>query len=163
MTSRTGSSRRGGNQAAVPLHGGINGGPQPLHRHILRAQKHSSRWKTFSVSPYEGDPLGLSLRGREPGSGGWAKPEPSCSPPKAFGGEQEGACLSQEKTRGVLRRRDTAIFPSVDRSSLWRRTSFPGRSRAQSFRNARTQESQNRRGPVIRSSAGGDAGARRMV
>jgi len=71
MTGGTRASRRGGTQAAVPLHGGIHGGPRHLHRTSLRALNHSSRRKTLSVSlqrmtcgPRRGRPS-LSLPTRE--------------------------------------------------------------------------------------------------
>ena len=92
--------------------------------------------KTLSISPCEGENLFPEV-GETRG--------PCVSPlPR---GEQEGSSSSQERpcsrrlrttrapaslpsqgrTRGVLRRRESAIPPSVDRSSRGGRTSFPGR------------------------------------
>jgi len=84
-----------------------------------------------------------------------------------FGETRAPASLpSQGRSRGVLRRRESAIALPVDRSSLKGRTSCSGRSHPQSlvsspsFRKARTEESQSRRGPRIRGPAGGEAGSR---
>jgi len=47
-------------------------------------------------APYKQDPLCLSLRGRGPGSRGWAKHRPTRLSPRR--GEQEGSSPSQERT-----------------------------------------------------------------
>jgi len=83
------------------------------------------------------------LRGRGPGSGGWRNTGPCVSPPKAFGGEQEGSCDA-----GILR------FPHRLRPSVCGRTSCSGRSLS-----TIVQECQNRRGPMIHGHAGCEAGA----
>jgi len=123
------------------------------------SQTHSSRRKTLSVS-LQRMTCG-PLRGRGPGSGGWAKHQPLRLSP------------SQGRKRGVFRRRDSAIPPPVDRSSVCGRTSCFSRSHTlslvsahhywspiPSFRNARTRESQNRRGPMIRGPDGGECRCR---
>jgi len=63
--------------------------------------------ETLSVSPEEGEDL-IPEVGRNP--------SPCVSPLRR--GEQEGSFPPSESTRGVLRRRDAAIPPSVARSSL---------------------------------------------
>jgi len=107
MTGGRRASRQRANKAAVPLRGETHGGPRPLHRPL------PPRTDTLSASE---DPLGLSpeddlwppanktlsvslqrmtyapLRGREPFPEGWRNLGPCVSPPKAFGGEQEGSC-----------------------------------------------------------------------
>ncbi len=109
--SGTGTSRRGGNQAAVTVHGGIDGGPRPFHRLSRRVARPSlSLPRGRPAAPCKQDPLCLSLRGREPVpgdwahglvrgrepvSGGWANPGPRVSP------------LTGENKRGLpLHRRD---------------------------------------------------------
>ena len=60
-SSRTGASRRGGNKAAVTVHGGTHDDPW---RAATLSQTLSSRRETLSVSPCTQDPLCLSLHAR---------------------------------------------------------------------------------------------------
>jgi len=117
--------------------------------------------KTFSVSlqrmtcgPLQAR-LSLSLpRGRGPVLGGWQNTGPRVSP--LHRGEQEGSCDA-----GIPRFPHWLTGPWVEtehRSPAGLPPTILGLP-LQSFRNARTQESQNRRGPMIRGPAGGGAGA----
>jgi len=162
MTGGTEASRRGGTKAAVPFREEIDGGPQPLHRHILRAQKHSSRWKTFSVSlqrmtdgPLRRRPS-LSLPERERT---WFRrlsetPALASLPRKRSGETKRGLA-----TPGVCDSPIGAPILGLRPNIGLRPVSPTNPSGKHEHRKARTQESQNRRGPMIRGPAEGEAGA----
>ena len=131
-SSGTGASRRGGNKAAVTVHGATHGEPRPLHRPSRRVARPSLSLPTRerTCSRRLGEP-------RAPTSLPFPGENKRGLP--LHRGEQEGSC-------GAVGLR----FPhrSIDpRGEEERR--FPA-GPAQSFRKAGTQERQNRRGPMIR-------------
>ena len=84
-SSGTGASRRGGNKAALTVHGAVHGGAwREPWRPMASRDPFTDR---FFASQ---DPLCLSLRGREPVPGDWANPRALASLP------------SQGRTRGVF-------------------------------------------------------------
>ncbi len=143
----TGTSRRGGNQAAVtgrchrawndpwrPFHGG----PRPFHRLSRRVARPSlSLSRGRPTAPCKQDPLCLSLRGREPVPGDWAHGPVRGRDPVSRGcephgplrlsprrGEQEGSSPSQERPcfRRLRTTQAPASLPSQGRTRgvLWR-------------------------------------------
>jgi len=172
MTGGTEASRRGGTKAAVPFREEIDGGPQPLHRHILRAQKHSSRWKTFSVSlqrmtdgPLRRRPS-LSLPERERT---WfrrlSETRALASLPRKRSGETKrglptpGVCESPIGCAPRFAAEHRAPARLSHQSLRKARTQESTNTGKHEHRKARTQGSQNRRGPMIRGPAEGEAGA----
>jgi len=162
MTGGTEASRRGGTKAAVPFREEIDGGPQPLHRHILRAQKHSSRWKTFSVSlqrmtdgPLRRRPS-LSLPERERTWFRRLSETPAlASLPRKRSGETKRGLPTPGVCESPIGGPILGLRPNIG----LRPVSPTNPSGKHEHRKARTQESQNRRGPMIRGPAEGEAGA----
>jgi len=143
MMGGTGASRPGANQAAVTVHGGIDGGPRPLPRQTLSVRSPPL------FPPGRGETQGPMFR---PPSGNRS------SPPQ---GETErvffpGGCRSSSRER----QRESSDAEILRFSHRLNAPQFAAEHRAPaglrpnpwppSFRNARTQESQSRRRPMIR-------------
>ncbi len=115
-----------------------HGRPRPLHRPSRRVARLSlSLSRGRPTAPYEGEDPYLEIGCTGPCEGETLFPEvanptgPRVSPLKG-------------RPRGVLRRRESAIPPSVDRFSRWGRTSFPDRPPAPSGKQEQTRRERGR-------------------
>ena len=132
-----------------------HGRPRPLHRPSRRVARLSlSLSRGRPTAPYEGEGPYLEIGRTGPCEGETLFPEVGQTPGPCVSplhrGEQEGSCGA-----GSLRFPHRLIDPRGERE---RRSPAP-RSFRQSFRKARTQERQNRRGSMIRGYAGSEVGA----
>ncbi len=153
-SSGTGASRRGENKAALTVHGAVHGGAwrepwrpmasrdpftdrffasqDPLCLSLRGREPVPGDWanpRPLRLSPHRGEQEGSSPSQERPCSrrldARARARERTCL--WRLGGPQSLASLpSQGRTRGVLRRGESAIPPSVDRSSRGGRTSSPG-------------------------------------